>query len=68
MIATQLLVVPKSIPITSPASSDFHRFPNKKDDDDTAGVVLCTAVIADVRLNKVELTAESILIRLFWEK
>ena len=56
MMATQELVVPKSIPITSPASSDFHRLA-KSEEDGAAND--CFVVTADVRLSKEDLATES---------
>ena len=73
MMATHELVVPKSIPITSPASSDFHRLPRKLLVAEAAKEgFLRTADVANdecaaVLLRRVELAAESIVF-VFCEK
>jgi hypothetical protein len=59
-MATQEFVVPKSIPITSPTSSDFHLFPTKEVAIDGARDFL--AAMAEVRLKTVELAAASIVV------
>jgi hypothetical protein len=61
-MATQELVVPRSMPITSPTSSDFHRFPIKEVVTDGARDFF--AAIAEVRFNSVELAAESMFSRM----
>ena len=67
MMATQELVVPKSIPITSPASLDFHLLPTKalaaeapKDEFLKAAEVV-SDVCAAVLRRRLELAAESMV-------